>query len=294
MANSASPESRSSAKYSTDRIRAIRLGTLNRLAAILQAIMLTSSTSVTAINNSQSSIPASLSTEGWAALPTTVRKSSRALSSLSLAASRSMTVMSLASEARFSATDAPTSPAPRIIIFFIGGRPWSAVGVDLGSDSKEHRPETEKLEPDSPCVSRPCRRLAARAEFAGKVRRESNCNNKPSHSHACTHPPDCRRPAGAGSAGPAGAELPQRPTTGCGASGPGSLSPRPPSTGLRCAVGPGRRPLGDLGGGDAQHAAGRRASRTRRFVCGANCQRAGRPLASLRRCLADLRGSAGA
>src|SRR3979490_372451 len=66
---------------------------------------------------SQSSIPASTSTEGCAALPTTVRKSRRSWRLRSLVALISTTVMSLASDTRFSATDEPTWPAPRITIF---------------------------------------------------------------------------------------------------------------------------------------------------------------------------------
>src|SRR2546426_8796143 len=95
----------------------MRVGTLNNTCASLQATKLVSSLCVTAIIMSQSSIPASTSTEGCAALPTTVRKSSRSWRLRSLVPSISTTVMSLASDARFSATDEPTWPAPRITIF---------------------------------------------------------------------------------------------------------------------------------------------------------------------------------
>src|SRR6267154_3952871 len=95
----------------------MRVGTLNNCCASLQATRLVSSLCVTAIIMSQSSIPASTSTDGCAALPTTVRKSRRSWRLRSLEASISTTVMSLASDTRFSATDEPTCPAPRITIF---------------------------------------------------------------------------------------------------------------------------------------------------------------------------------
>src|SRR5437762_5262143 len=83
----------------------MRVGTLNSCCASLHATKLVSSLCVTAIIMSQSSMPASTSTEGCAALPTTVRKSRRSWRLRSLAASMSTTVMSLASDTRFSATD---------------------------------------------------------------------------------------------------------------------------------------------------------------------------------------------
>src|SRR5438552_3643889 len=95
----------------------MRVGTLNSCCASLHATKLVSSLCVTAIIMSQSSMPASTSTEGCAALPTTVRKSRRSWRLRSLAASMSTTVMSLASDTRFSATEEPTWPAPRITIF---------------------------------------------------------------------------------------------------------------------------------------------------------------------------------
>src|SRR6267378_2818547 len=100
----------------------MRVGTLNNCCASLQATKFVSSLCVTAIIMSQSSIPASTSTEGCAALPSTVRKSSRSWRLRSLVPSISTTVMSLASDARFSATDEPTWPAPRITIFKAGIR----------------------------------------------------------------------------------------------------------------------------------------------------------------------------
>src|SRR5204862_454040 len=95
----------------------MRVGTLNNCCASLHATKLVSSLCVTAIIMSQSSMPASTSTEGCAALPSTVRKSRRSWRLRSLVASISTTVMSLASDTRFSATDEPTWPAPRITIF---------------------------------------------------------------------------------------------------------------------------------------------------------------------------------
>src|SRR5258706_4802601 len=67
-------------------------------------------------------MPASSSTEGCAALPTTVRKSRRSWRLRNLVPSISTTVISLASDTRLSATDEPTWPAPRITIFKAGAR----------------------------------------------------------------------------------------------------------------------------------------------------------------------------
>src|SRR5213596_4225104 len=100
----------------------MRVGTLNNCCASLHATKLVSSLCVTAIMMSQSSIPASTSTEGCAALPSTVRKSRRSWRLRSLVSSISTTVMSLASDTRFSATDEPTWPAPRITIFKVETR----------------------------------------------------------------------------------------------------------------------------------------------------------------------------
>src|SRR5882672_1159064 len=98
----------------------MRVGTLNNCCASLHATRFVSSLCVTAIMRSQSSIPASRSTEGCAALPSTVRRSSRSCRLRSLAPSMSTTVMSLASDTRLSATVEPTWPAPRITIFTTG------------------------------------------------------------------------------------------------------------------------------------------------------------------------------
>src|SRR5580765_3013739 len=100
----------------------MRVGTLNNCCASLHATKLVSSLCVTAIIMSQSSIPASTSTEGCAALPSTVRKSRRSWRSRSRVQSISTTVMSLASDTRLSATDEPTWPAPRITILKTGVR----------------------------------------------------------------------------------------------------------------------------------------------------------------------------
>src|SRR5712664_3762199 len=100
----------------------MRVGTLNNTCASLHATRLVSSLCVTAIIMSQSSMPASSSTEGCAALPSTVRRSRRSRRLRSLVPSMSTTVMSLASDARLSATDEPTWPAPRITILKLGVR----------------------------------------------------------------------------------------------------------------------------------------------------------------------------
>src|SRR6266571_1932592 len=100
----------------------MRVGTLNNCCASLQATKLVSSLCVTAIIMSQSSMPASSSTEGCAALPSTVRKSRRSWRPRNLVPSISTTVISLASDTRLSATDEPTWPAPRITIFKAGAR----------------------------------------------------------------------------------------------------------------------------------------------------------------------------
>jgi hypothetical protein len=65
---------------------------------------------------SASSMPASRSTLGWMPLPTTPRRSSRSCSSRRRTGSVSMTVMSLRSDSRLSATLSPTRPAPRMRI----------------------------------------------------------------------------------------------------------------------------------------------------------------------------------
>src|SRR5258708_3472124 len=100
----------------------MRVGTLNNTCASLQATRLISSLCVTAIIMSQSSMPASSSTEGCAALPSTVRRSRRSRRWRSLVPSTSTSVMSLASDTRLSATDEPTWPAPRIRILKAGVR----------------------------------------------------------------------------------------------------------------------------------------------------------------------------
>src|SRR5712691_6227109 len=71
------PSTRSLARESVARRRTMRVGTLNNCCASLHATRFVSSLCVTAIMRSQSSIPASTSTEGCPALPSTVRRSSR-------------------------------------------------------------------------------------------------------------------------------------------------------------------------------------------------------------------------
>ena len=97
-------------------MRAILVGVLYRLAASLQATMLTSSLCVTANNISTSAIPACSSTEGWDAFPTRVRRSKRSCSRRNFSASVSTMVISLSSPTKLSATVEPTCPAPSINI----------------------------------------------------------------------------------------------------------------------------------------------------------------------------------
>src|SRR5512141_7779 len=110
-------------------MRAMRVGTLYWCAATLHATRLISSLCVTAISMSASSMPALLSTDGCAALPSTVRRSSRSCSRRRRGPSTSTTVMSLASETRLSATLVPTCPAPRMMIFNVA--PLRPVGGEL-------------------------------------------------------------------------------------------------------------------------------------------------------------------
>jgi hypothetical protein len=93
--------------------------TLNMLRAILQATRLVESDWVTATSMSASSMPAFFSTEGRAPLPTRVRTSRRSAMSPSASRLWSTMVMSLASEASASATEAPTWPAPRMMMRII-------------------------------------------------------------------------------------------------------------------------------------------------------------------------------
>ena len=106
--NSMDPESRKLVDATLARMRAMRVGVLNICAPSLHATRLVSSLRVTANMRSASCAPARASTVGCAALPTMVRKSSRSWSCFRRTGSVSTTVMSLASEHRLSATDAPT------------------------------------------------------------------------------------------------------------------------------------------------------------------------------------------
>src|SRR3569833_1084144 len=87
--------------------------------------MLVSSLLVTARIMSASSAPARRSTSGWAAWPCTPRRSRRSCRSCRRWPSASTTVLSLASETRASATEEPTCPAPRMMIFTLLFRPRS-------------------------------------------------------------------------------------------------------------------------------------------------------------------------
>ncbi len=100
-----------------ERRRAMRVGMLNEVLPTLQATRFVSSLVVTAKSMSVSAAPASASSSGWAALPTTVRRSNWFWRFFSRSASMSTTVTSFFSETRLSATLAPTCPAPRMRIF---------------------------------------------------------------------------------------------------------------------------------------------------------------------------------
>src|SRR3546814_16266669 len=65
--SASAPKSLSSRRYSVARIRAILVGVLNSMSAILHASMLVSSLSVTAMIMSASSAPASRNTTGYEA-----------------------------------------------------------------------------------------------------------------------------------------------------------------------------------------------------------------------------------
>ena len=107
-------------RYSLERTRAIRLGMLNRSAAILEATMLVSSLRVRASRRSESAAPACSRVKGDAPLPTMVWTSRRLLMRLSAFSSMSMMVTSLlGTEARFWATVEPTWPLPRMSIFTV-------------------------------------------------------------------------------------------------------------------------------------------------------------------------------
>ena len=95
----------------------MRVGRLYSALAMRQAHRLVWSDWVTAISRSASSAPASFRTRGDAALPQTVRISRRSRSAARYSSLVSTRVMSFASDTRFSATDAPTWPAPRMMIF---------------------------------------------------------------------------------------------------------------------------------------------------------------------------------
>src|SRR4051812_45701108 len=98
-------------------MRAMRVGVLKSLAASLHATRFVSSLRVTAKIRSASAAPACSRMRGCAALPAIVRKSRRSCRSFKRASSLSTTVMSFASEHSASATELPTWPAPRMMIF---------------------------------------------------------------------------------------------------------------------------------------------------------------------------------
>ncbi len=113
-----SPSSRSGWRSNhVERMRAMRIGMLKTACPTLQATRFVSSLAVTAKSMSVSAAPASASTSGCAALPTTVRRSNWFCRSRRRSALVSTTVTSFFSETRLSATLAPTWPAPRMRIF---------------------------------------------------------------------------------------------------------------------------------------------------------------------------------
>src|SRR5688572_1743423 len=106
---------------SGERMRAMRVGVRNRVHATWHATMFTSSLLVSATSMSAPAAPACSSVRGLAALPRTVRMSSRSCRSRSTSSSISTTVTSLASSrARWYAAVRPTWPAPRMMIFTVG------------------------------------------------------------------------------------------------------------------------------------------------------------------------------
>src|SRR5258708_28436185 len=120
-------------------MRAILVGVGKRVNAAGQAIMSTSSEEVSATTISASAAPALSSTTGWAALPATVRTSSRSWSSRSASSFISTTVTSFASSReRCSAAVRPTCPAPRMSIFMGGSSP--AVSERLEIRVLHHEP----------------------------------------------------------------------------------------------------------------------------------------------------------
>jgi hypothetical protein len=116
--SASTPKSSARSVYSAARMRAILVGVRNSTKATSHAIMFTSSLEVSATSRSASPAPAASSTVGWAALPTTVRTSSRSCRSRSASSFTSTTVTSFASSReRCAAAVRPTWPAPRMRIF---------------------------------------------------------------------------------------------------------------------------------------------------------------------------------
>jgi hypothetical protein len=95
----------------------MRVGMPYSRCATLQHTRLVSSSAAQAMSKSVSRAPASASTAGSMPLPTTPRRSKRDSRSRRRAALVSMTVMSLCSDTRLSATLSPTRPAPMMMIF---------------------------------------------------------------------------------------------------------------------------------------------------------------------------------
>ena len=89
------------------------------MKAIEQASIFTSSLSVTAINMSARSAPASASVVGFDASPFTVLMSRRSCNCRNAVSELSTTVTSFFSSVRCSVSDPPTCPAPNIMMFTV-------------------------------------------------------------------------------------------------------------------------------------------------------------------------------
>src|ERR1700721_1141338 len=129
-ATAISPNNLSRSVKSAERTRAIFFGVRYSVHAIWQASMLTSSLLVSATRTSVPAMPAASRTCGLAALPFTVRMSSRSCRSRRISSFVSMTVTSFApSRERWYAAVRPTCPAPKMMIFTAGLLYTNEIGV---------------------------------------------------------------------------------------------------------------------------------------------------------------------
>src|ERR1700675_328349 len=182
-----SPNSLSRSVKSAERTRAIFFGVRYKIHAMWHASMLTSSLLVSATRISVAAIPAASRMRGLAALPFTVRMSSRSCRSRKISSLLSMTVTSFASSReRWYAAVRPTCPAPKMIIFTAALLYTNEIGVrqhqplrtlpleidlDAGMRSValeiEHHPVAELRMPDTAAHTHACggRLIEARASF---------------------------------------------------------------------------------------------------------------------------------